>query len=244
MTIRISSTEDPANRAATAMILDLRNSTALLRLLKNKKKRMLIIKMMIGIHEEIINYLYERSGVNKSDFAFNHTGDGHLIVFANVSHAISCVQCAAHLSTFLRGHIAEYNRALKIDRVNLRYDFGIGVHTAYARFVEMEYKTDGDKIVSKQIILGNAVNSAARVESMTKNFFGVHLLITENTRRKCLNQAAKKGKKLFKKHEGYMKVIGEVRHMIKDGKPNGHTLYTLSAKFNSHYKELLGTAKH
>ena len=244
MTIRISSTEDPANRAATAMVLDLRNSTALLRLLKNKEKRMLIIKMMIGIHEEIINYLYERSGVNKSDFAFNDTGDGHLIVFANESHAISCVQCAAHLSTFLRGHIAEYNRALKIDRGNLRYDFGIGVHTAYARFIEMEYKTDADTIASKQIILGNAVNSAARVESMTKNFLGVDLLITENTRRNCQKQAAGKVKKLFKKDEGYMKIIGEVRHMIKDSKPDGHTLYTLSAKFNSHYKELLGVTKH
>jgi class 3 adenylate cyclase len=244
MTIRISSTEDPANRAATAMVLDLRNSTALLRLLKSKEKRMLIIKMMIGIHEEIINYLYERSGVKKSDFAFNDTGDGYLIVFANESHAISCVQCAVHLRTFLRRHIAEYNRALKIDRGTLRYDFGIGVHTAYARFIEMEYKTDGDKISSKQIILGNAVNSAARVESMTKNFLGVDLLITENTRRNCQKQAAGKVKKLFKKDEGYMKVIGEVRHMIKDSKPDGHTLYTLSAKFNSHYKELLGVTKH
>ncbi len=244
MTITISSTEDPANRAATAMVLDLRNSTALLRLLKNKEQRMLIVKMIIGIHEEIINYLYEHSGVNKSDFAFNHTGDGYLIVFVNKSHAISCVQCAVHLRMFLRGHLKEYNRALKIDRRNLRYNFGIGVHTAYARFIEMEYKTDGDKISSKQFILGNAVNSAARVESMTKNFSGVDLIITGNTRQACQKQAANKVKKFFKKGEGYMKVIGEVRHIIKDSKADGHTLYTLSEKFNSHYKELLGTAKH
>jgi class 3 adenylate cyclase len=244
MTIRISSTEDPVNRAATAMVLDLRNSTALLRLLKSKDKRMLIIKMMIGIHEEVINYLYESSGVKESDFAFNDTGDGYLIVFANESHAISCVQCALHLRTVLRRHIAEYNRALKIVRANLRYDFGIGVHTAYARFIEMECKTGGDKIFSKQIILGNAVNSAARVESMTKNFFDIDLLITENTRYNCQKQAAGKVKNLFKKNGGYMKVIGEVRHMVRDSKPDGHTLYTLSAKFNSHYKELLGMGKH
>ena len=38
MTIKINFDEDPSNRDATAMVLDLRNSTALHRLLKKKKK--------------------------------------------------------------------------------------------------------------------------------------------------------------------------------------------------------------
>ncbi len=156
MTIKIQFYEDPANRAATAMLLDLRNSTALHRLLKDKRQRMLIVKMMIGIHEEILNYLYERSGVEESDFAFNDTGDGYIIVFANKTHALSCVLCAIHLRTFLRKHISKYNAELKVDRADLRYGFGIGVHTAFARFIEMKYTTNGDQISSKKFILGNA----------------------------------------------------------------------------------------
>ena len=225
------------------MVLDLRNSTALHRSLKKKKQRMLIVKMMIGIHEEIINYLYEHSNVEEADFAFNDTGDGYIIVFRNKSHAFSCVLCAVHLRDFLSKHIDKFNKELKLDRSNLRYSFGIGVHTAYARFIEMEYKTALNKIFSKTFILGDAANSSARVESMTKNFVDVDLLITGNTRLKCHQQVDLKFKKLFKKTGSYMNPIGEVKHIVKDHKLDGHKLFTISDKFNSDYKELKETTE-
>ena len=243
MTIKIKFSEDPANRAATAMVLDLRNSTALHRLLKKKKQRMLIVQMMIGIHEEILNYLYEHSGVEEADFAFNDTGDGYIIVFTNESHAFSCVVCAVHLRDFLSKHIDKFNKRLKIGRRDLRYSFGIGIHTGYVRFIEMEYKTAVNKIVSKKFILGDAANSSARVESMTKNFWDVDLLITGNTKAKCHQQAESKFKKLFKKDGSYMNPIGEVSHIVKDYKSDGHKLYTISQQFNSDYKELKETTK-
>lgn len=243
MTIKINFSEDPVNREATAMVLDLRNSTALHRLLKEKKQRMLIVKMMIGIHEEILNYLYEYSGVEEADFAFNDTGDGYIIVFANKSHAFSCILCAAHLRDFLSKHIDKFNKEFKIDRSNLRYSFGIGVHTAYARFIEMNYETAVNKIFSKKYILGNAANTSARVEAMTKNFVNVDLLITGNARLKGHQQAEPEFKNLFTKDGSYMNPIGEVRHMVKDYKSDGHKLYTISKQFNSVYKELKGNAK-
>lgn len=238
MAIKIEFNDDPVNKKATAMVLDLRNSTALHRLLKQKTQRMLIVQMMIGIHEEILNYLYEYSGVDEIDFAFNDTGDGYLIVFINKSHAFSCILCAVHLRDFLNKHINKFNKKLKIDRSDLRYSFGIGIHTAYARFIEMEYTTTAKKIVTKKFILGNAANSAARVESMTKNFVDVDLLITGYTRQECHKQAQAKFKKLFKKDGPYINQIGEVRHIVKDYKSNGHKLFTISQQFNSDYKEI------
>lgn len=243
MTIKIKFNKNPENRAATAMVLDLRNSTALHRLLKNKKQRKLIVQMMIGIHEEILNYLYEHSGVEEADLTFNDTGDGYIIVFANESHAFSCILCAVHLRDFLSKHIDKFNKDLNIDRSNLRYSFGIGIHTAKARFIKMDYKTAANKIVSKKIILGTAANSSARIESMTKKFLDVDLLITENTRLKCHHQAEPKFKKLFKKYGSYMNLIGEVKHIVKDYKSDGHNLYTISQQFNSDYKELKETRK-
>lgn len=243
MTIKISFDKDPANKDATAMVLDLRNSTALHRLLKKKEQRMLIVQMMIGIHEEILNYLYEYSGVEEADFAFNDTGDGYIIVFTNDLHAFSCVLCAVHLRDFLRKHIDKYNKKLKIDRRDLKYSFGIGIHTAYARFIEMEYKTLVNKTVSKKFILGNAANSAARVESMTKSFVDVDLLITGNTRLKCHKQAEEKYKQLFKKDGSCMNPIGEIRHIVKDFKPDGHKLFTISQQFIGDYKRLKKATK-
>lgn len=243
MTIKITFSDNPKNRAATAMVLDLRNSTALHRLLKNIKQRKLIVQMMIGIHEEILNYLYEHSGVEEADLAFNDTGDGYIIVFANESHAFSCVLCAIHLRDFLSKHIDTFNKKLNIERSDLRYSFGIGIHTANARFIEMDYKTEANKKVSKKFILGTAANSSARVESMTKNFVDVDLLITGNTRLKCHYQAEPKFKKLFKKNGSYMNLIGEVNHIVKDYKSDGHKLYTISQQFNSDYKELKETTK-
>lgn len=243
MTIKIKFDKDPTNRDATAMVLDLRNSTALHRLLKKNEQRMLIVQMMIGIHEEILNYLYEKSGVDEADFAFNDTGDGYIIVFTDDSHAFSCVLCAVHLRDFLRKHIDKYNKELKIVRSDLKYSFGIGIHTAYARFIEMEYKTADHKTVSKKFILGDAANSSARVESMTKSFVEVDLLITGTTRLKCHNQAEAKYKKLFKKNGSYMNPIGEVRHIVKDFKPNGHRLFTISQQFIGDYKEIKEATK-
>ncbi|MBW1794179.1 MAG: hypothetical protein JRJ38_07080 [Deltaproteobacteria bacterium] len=243
MSIQIKFNDDPANMDATALVLDLRNSTALHRLLKKKRERMLIVKMMIGIHEEILNYLYEHSGVGEDDFAFNDTGDGYIIVFTNESHAFSCVLCAVHLRNFLSKHIDKFNKELKIDRSNLRYSFGIGVHTAYARLIEMEYETSDNEVFSKKFILGDAANSSARVESMTKNFVDVDLLITKNTRLKCHKQAAPKFKNLFKKDSSCMNLIGEVRHIVGDHKPDGHILYTISDQFNADYEKLKKTAK-
>lgn len=237
MSVKVKFDNDPANLKATALILDLRNSTKLHRYLSKKKQRTLIVNMMMGIHQEILTFLYDYSGVDEKDFAFNDTGDGYIVVFTNTKHAFTCVLCAAHLRQFLRGHIDIFNRKLKIDQNDLKYNFGMGVHTAYARIIEMKYQIAPNKETIKKFILGNAANSASRVESMTKNFLDIDLLITGYTRKKSHQQADKKIKYFFKKNGDYMTKIGDVRHVIGDGKADGHSLYNIDTIFYDDYKK-------
>lgn len=238
MNIKENFNRDHENKKATAMVLDLRNSTALHRKLHQKGQRELIVKMMIGIHKKILNYLYEHSGIKETEFAFNDTGDGYLIVFRDKSHAFSCVLCATHLRDYLHKHISKFNNDLNISHSNLKYGFGIGIHTAYARFIEMEYKTVNKKSVSKKYILGNAANSAARVEEVTKIFLDIDLLITGDTRKESYRQASPKYKELLKKDGEYIHRVGEVRYNVMDSKPNGHELYTISSQFYQNYKKI------
>lgn len=138
-------TRDPKNKPATAMLLDLRNSTALHRMLSKKNQRMKIVEMMCGIHKEIMDYLYNISGVNEDDLAYNDTGDGYLIVFADPSHAISCLLCASYLRNFLTNHLSKFNAELNLNTSANKYAYGIGMHTAFARFIEMNYNATPKK---------------------------------------------------------------------------------------------------
>ena len=143
-----------------------------------------------------------------------------------------------HYEEFLKDHIDTFNRKLKIDQDDLKYSFGIGLHTASARFIEMKYQTNSKKSEIKKFILGNAANSAARVESMTKNFIGIDLLVTGYTRKQSDLQADKRYKRLFKKNGDYMSEIGNVRHNIGDGRLKGHSLYTVSDSFYEDYHKI------
>ena len=67
MGVEVSFDKNPPNLKATAMVLDLRNSTVLHRLLSKKKQRELIASMMIGIHEEILPH-QDGSRSNRSPF--------------------------------------------------------------------------------------------------------------------------------------------------------------------------------
>ncbi len=73
---------------------------------------------------------------------------------------------------------------------------------------------------------------------MTKNLVDVDLLITGNTRKACKKQAQANVKVLFSKDGGYVKPIGEVRHIVKDYKANGHHLYMVPEEFCYEYRKL------
>ena len=200
---RITSTQ------ATALVFDLRNSTKLYRKLNKQKQRELILEMMKEIHSKIFRYLYEESGVGEDFFAYNDTGDGYLITFFNAEHSLSCVLCACYIRDSLKPLIEQYNEKLQLTDYDLKYKFGIGVHRSTIRLIPLGYKPPSGEVIKKIIIIGNASNSAARVETATKMFVDADLLITGYTRQQAEKECNRSEKVLFKKSGQYVKKIAE-----------------------------------
>ena len=222
---------------ATALVFDLRNFTKLYRKLGKQSQRNLIFDMMKEIHLKIFAYLYEQSGVGEDFFAFNDTGDGYLITFFNAEHSLSCVLCACFIRDFLKPLIERYNQELHLAGYDLKYKFGIGVHSSHIRLIPITYDPPSGELIRKTIIIGNAANSAARVEAATKMFADADLLITGYTREEAKKECSRSVKHLFNKGGPYVKKIAE-RLDIGDGQRGGHNLYSVSDAFYEKYKEI------
>jgi class 3 adenylate cyclase len=194
---------------------------------------------MSGLHSEVMKCLYKGSGLNEDLFEYNDTGDGYLIVFLDETHSFSCVLCACHLREFLAKHLREFNHKLCLDESSLRYSFGIGLHRSTVRVMSLKAKTPNGNSLNKKIIIGNAANSAGRVESITKNSLDIDLLITGYTRQEARKECGRNYKHLFDKHTPYLNQIGG-RHNIGDGKSNGHNLYSITSEFYDEYKRITG----
>ena len=235
--MRVEVEKNPINRDATSLVFDLRNSTVLYRQLSSKKERKLIVKMMRGIHLYVMKYLYEESLLKEEDFAFNDTGDGYLITFLDSCHSFSCILCACHIRSFLIPHLAKFNKELELDPDKLSYSFGIGVHRAKVRLIGVKVETGNGKYLKKRIIIGNASNSAARVEAVTKSFFDINLLITGYTRQEAQKECHSNYKDLFDTDNKHLIKLGG-RFNIQDGKQKGHDLYVVKNQFFDKYKQI------
>ena len=235
MNVRVE--KNPQNRDATSLVFDLRNSTALYRQLSTIKERKLIVEMMRGIHLEVITYLYEKSLLNEEQFAFNDTGDGYLITFFDSKHSFSCILCACYIRSFLTPHLNKFNRKLGLENSNLKYSFGIGLHRATVRLIGVKIDTQDGNLLKKKIIIGNASNSAARVESVTKNFFDIDLLITGYAREEARKECNKAFRGLLNITGPFLMKLGG-RFNIQDGKKDGHNLYYVTSKFYQEYKRI------
>jgi class 3 adenylate cyclase len=233
--MRVRIDKNPVNMDATALVFDLRNSTKLYRKLKKLSEREVIVEMMSGMQKEVMKYLFEKSGLKETSVAFNDTGDGYLITFLDKRHSVSCVLCACYLREFLVKHLEKFNRRLGLSKGDVMYGFGIGVHRATVRLMPMKIESDDGHVIERRVIIGNAANSAARVESATKNFIDVNLLITGYTRQEARKECPKSFKKLFNKKGPYVKELGG-RFDVKDGKEDGHALYIVKENFYKKYQ--------
>ncbi len=234
--------KNPVNRDATSLVFDLRNSTVLYRQLSSSKERKIIVEMMRGIHLYVIKYLYEKSLLNDEEFAFNDTGDGYLITFFDSEHSFSCILCACHIRSFLIPHLKKYNRELGLGPDKLNYSFGIGLHRAKTRLIGVTINTRNENFLKKKIIIGNSSNCAARVESVTKNFLDIDLLITGHTREEARKECNKSFKGLLNKTGPFLMKIGG-RFNVQDGKKDGHKLYCVTNEFYNKYKQITAANK-
>ena len=221
---------------SSCYFLDLRNSTYITREIslsadrksrKNTSRLKRHAEFMMGINEHVKGDL-DRLGNNKL-FYYNDTGDGHLCLFWDKTHAWTALKIACSLALFLDTELKKYRLSyLKIwsEEIghNLDLDFGIGLHTGGSLVYNNEK-------VGKDFVFGIVLNTASRVESYTKQFTELSLLFTHNFYLHLVKQVAYKSKKEKKHYDLLIKNISAVTNYtvdIKDSKSRGHLLYTIN----------------
>ncbi len=222
---------------SSCYFLDMRNSTFITRIISldhsNKTEKAVErlkthAAFMLEIHRQVTTKLEK---LDKNKFYFDDTGDGHFCLIWTENHAWDALDIASSISQFLFKELKIYNSS-KLDlwsketRETLRLDFGIGLHTGGSLVYE-------DEITGKRYAFGVVLNTAARLESFTKNYRDLSLLFTgnfknflghqrpifdENNRLKALKQLEK------------IIPVSSFNVDIKDSKSDGHELFTILPK--------------
>ena len=220
---------------SSCYFLDLRNSTYITRqisLSRDGKSRHNTIRLkeharfLMSINEHV---QIELDRLDNKQFYYNDTGDGHLCLFWDKTHAWTALHLACSLALFLKTALIKYHSDyLKIwSREighDLNLDFGIGLHTGGS----LVYN---NKNVGRNFVFGIVLNTASRVESYTKQFTELSLLFTHNFYTHLKNQIEHHSIKEKKNYNSLLKSIDAVTKYnvdIKDSKSRGHLLYTIS----------------
>src|SRR3990172_4657582 len=223
---------------SSCYFLDLRNSTRIIRELsledgtstretrKNLKKH---AEFMIDIHRQLENKLNCMSAKNeKLEYFFNDTGDGHMCLFWDKAHAWRALDLACHIYIYLYHDkkLEEHNEWIRreLPGLGLNLNFGIGLHTGGSIVYEK-------KAFGRDYAFGIAINSAARMESFTKNFKELILLFSGNFHTFLLKNQIKdiniKTAKKFEDIKAQFIKISKCEADIKDERPGGHMLWTI-----------------
>jgi len=221
---------------SSCYFLDLRNSTYITReisLSSDRKSRMNTrrlkkhAKFLMEINEHVIKDLNRLR--NKRSFYYNDTGDGHLCLFWDKTHAWTALNMACSLAIFIDTVLKVYHlNDLKTWSEEIGHDldlgFGIGLHTGGS----LVYYNDK---VGRNFVFGIVLNTASRVESYTKQFTGLSLLFTHHFYLHLIKQIDYKSKKEKEHYNFLVKSIRPVTNYnvdIKDSKSRGHLLYTIN----------------
>lgn len=214
--------------------LDIRNSTSIIRNITyggkgtNKDRTRLAVhsELMMSIHEYLINKL---SKLQVKEYYFDNTGDGHMCLLWDKTHAWTLMDVVCSISVFVERQLKHY-RANYLDKWSkiigkpLIIDFGIGIHSAGS--LVYDHKT-----VGRHFGYGTVLNSSVRVESFTKNFTDLNILFTGNFKSFLSKQFKKLDRDRQRMLKGYktkLKKVTTIRSDVKDNRSNGHLLYTIS----------------
>jgi hypothetical protein len=220
---------------SSCYFLDLRNSTYITReisLSEDRKSRgntsrlKKHVEFLMGINEHVKEGL-DRLG--SKSFYYNDTGDGHLCLFWDKTHAWTALKMVCSLAIFLDTELKRYRlNYLKTWSAEIGHDldlhFGIGLHTGGSLVYNNEK-------VGRDFVFGIVLNTAARVESYTKQFTELSLLFTHNFYLHLVKQVGYKSEKEKKHYNFLIKSISPVTSYnvdIKDSKSRGHLLYTIN----------------
>lgn len=170
---------------ATVMFCDIRNFTILFEDESPIKAVSFANEVLAVLGEEVEN----NSGV-----VDRFTGDGFLAHFGVDETDINHANLACRAALDMRKRLSRINsdRYLKQDKV---LNIGMGLHTGEVAVGEI---TSGK--ITQRTILGDTVNTASRIETLTK-FFSVDALLSESTKN-LLSENLKLQKMPLKKLKG------------------------------------------
>ena len=221
---------------SSCYFLDLRNSTYITREISlsgdgksrhNTRRLKKHAQFLMRINEHVKKEL-DRLG-NKKLFYYNDTGDGHLCLFWDNTHAWTALNLACSLAIFLETELKKYHlNNLRTWSKEIGHDlnlgFGIGLHTGGSLVYNNEK-------VGRNFVFGIVLNTASRVESYTKQFTELSLLFTHHFYIYLKKQIDYKPIKERKDYDSLLKNISPVTSYnvdIKDSKSRGHLLYSIS----------------
>ena len=193
----------------TAVFLDIRNFTDNLKKLFND-----------DLYFELIESVY-RKGIelglefaSKDRFYINTTGDGFLAIFLEENSCIDAYFYSLLLHNELNKIFSEY---FKGELQKGDYYFGIGLESGLIKNVKAEY---GDKEINT--FIGNVINVAARLESLTKDHARAPIIFGPNINEKLINM-------LFK--ESYSNLMEQAKRA--DSTERAHLLHEKMTELNS-----------
>lgn len=206
---------------SSAICLDIRNSTLLMRSFRRLKH----IKFHADFMWEIKELIFE----NGSDVAVNDTGDGFIALFWDERHAWRALTIAVGIKELLIKSTSKYNRFIKEELLqqDIKFGFGIALHSGGSIVCHVPE-------INRNFIYGVVVNTTARLESFTKIFTKCNFLLTGHFKEALKSQTLKQNEYkqqsiIFKEWEkNNIRVVTSDRVDIKDGKKIGHILYTIT----------------
>lgn len=187
---------------------------------------------MLDIH----TFLFEKlKKLEIKNYYFNNTGDGHVCLVWDKTHAWTILNIACSISAYLEERVKEYydqhlTSWAKEYKKELSIGFGLGIHTGKT-IISIE------KLTNKKFAFGIALNTAARTESFTKNFPKVNLLFTKYFKMRLEKQLPllkSSKKRTWTEYEKIINVVTKFPVDTKDSKSTGHLLYTIN-KANRRY---------
>jgi hypothetical protein len=216
---------------SSALTLDLRNSTDIIRSISWDRRLTKQLDFMMNLHEVVYDALYKISSPDY--FATNDTGDGFMCVFWDDMHAITCLSVAMVVKNFLDASLPMHNKSLKLND-NKKFDYNIAIHSGGSTINRITFKSE-NHITERDYMFGIVVNSVARLQAFGKYMKDCKLLVTGNYKRNYCKQVKTKEKKdLFNLNNAYPGKIN-----LRDGKKGGHLIYALAPEFLNEFKKQL-----
>jgi hypothetical protein len=233
--------ENYLSRQSSCYTLDIRNSTSIIRSItyggkgihKDKTRLVIHAELMMRVHEFLFTKLAK---LNVKDYYFDNTGDGHMCVLWNKTHAWTLLDIVCSISIFLEKELKEYKRkyldkwSKEIEKP-LSTGFGIGIHSAGSLVYYHES-------IGRQFGYGTVLNSSVRVESFTKNFTNLSLLFTGNFKSflsKQFKMLSETQRKQIKDYANKIRTVTNVQSDVKDSRGKGHLLYTIKEKDRGYF---------